>query len=51
MDDIFTLQTLTTSDLGNDTSMVIRIAMVILLIIKSEIRHIGKFYRMKLGIR
>lgn len=51
MDDIFTLQTLASSELSGDTSLIIRIAMIIALLIKTEIQSLGRFYRMKLGIK
>ena len=51
MDDIFTLQALASSELSSDTSLIIRIAMIVALLIKTEIKSIGRYYRMKLGIK
>jgi len=51
MDDIFTLQTLASSELSGDTSLIIRIAMIVALLIKIEFKSLGRFYRMKLGIK
>lgn len=51
MDHIFTLQTLASSELSSDTSLIIRIVMIFELLIKTEIQSLGRFYRMKLGIK
>lgn len=51
MDDLFTLQDLVSSELGNETSIIIRVATIITLLVKMEIKSIGRFYRMKLGIK
>ena len=51
MDDLFTLQNLASSELGNETSLLLKIATVIVLLVKMELKSIGRFYRMKLGIK
>ncbi len=51
MDDIFTLQALASSEPNSDTSLIIRIAMIVALLIKNIIKRLGRFYRMKLGIK
>ena len=51
MDNIFTLQTLVSSELCSDDSLIIRYVIVIAIMIKTEFKSIGRFYRMKLGIK
>lgn len=51
MDNIFTLQTLVSSELCSDDSLIIRYVIVIAILIKTEFKSIGRFYRMKLGIK
>lgn len=51
MDDIFTLQTIASSELKEDTSLIIRIVMALALLIKFGMTRLNQFYRMKLGIK
>ena len=50
MDDLYTLQNLVSSELSKETSLFIRIAAVFALLVKMEVKRLGRFYRMKLGI-
>ena len=50
MDDLYTLQNLVSSELSKETSLFIRIAAVFTLLVKMEVKRLGRFYRMKLGI-
>lgn len=51
MEDLFTHQNLVSTELGNETTLIIKIAAIIVLLMKNEIKSLGRFYRLKLGIK
>ena len=51
MDDLFTLQDLVSTEIGSETTLILKIAAIIALLVKMEIKSLGRFYRMKLGIK
>lgn len=51
MDDLFTLQNLVSLEIGNETSLFTRIAAIIVRLAKMEVKKLGRFYSMKLGIK
>lgn len=51
MDNHLTLQTLAFTELNGETFLIIWISIILVLLLKIEFKRIGKFYRMKLGIK
>lgn len=51
MNDIFSLQVLGSSELSNETTIVYKIATVIVLLAKLALNRLDRFYCRKLGIR
>ncbi len=51
MEDFLSLWNMISSEMAGETSIIIRITTVLILLVKLEIKNIGRFYRMKLGIK
>ncbi len=51
MDDLFTLQDFVSSELGNETSFIIRLTTITVMLVKMTIRSLERFYLQKLGIK
>lgn len=51
MDSLFSLQTLAFMEFYSENSLIVKIAMILVLLLKIEFKRIGKFYRLKLGIK
>lgn len=51
MDELFAFQDTISSEFESSTSLVISLVVVITLMAKKAIKSLGRFYRMKLGIK